>query len=62
MYQKERKDMTEKEIKQYREFMYHKNNVRKCEGCPENEGFSNYQDRLPCGQYRCWVTVHCKGD
>ena len=33
-------------------------NIRKCDGCPENIHSDNWQDRLPCGQYRCWVAIH----
>ena len=51
--------MNEKEIKEYLEFMYNSDNVCKCEKCPANEGFSDYEDRKPCGQYRCWVSIHC---
>lgn len=43
----------------YKEFMYNKDNIRNCEACPENEGFDDWQGRLPCGQHWCWVTQHC---
>ena len=33
-------------------------NIRKCDGCPENIHSDNWQDKLPCGQYRCWVAIH----
>ena len=28
-----------------------------CADCPHNRNFSDWQDRLPCGQYHCWVLV-----
>lgn len=31
-----------------------------CSDCPHNRNFSDWQDRLPCGQYHCWVDVTCK--
>ena len=47
-------------VKGYTDFMYDPDNIRKCDNCPENNGFDDWQDRLPCGQYHCWVSVHCK--
>lgn len=45
---------------EYVKFMYNKNNIRKCEGCPENYNFKpGPDDKLPCGQYHCWVAIHC---
>lgn len=44
-----------------KEFMYNQNNQFKCKGCPENKGYNmSNPDQHPCGQYRCWVTVHIK--
>lgn len=50
------------EINNYKAFMYDKNNIHKCSGCPENKEMSNDAsgNRLPCGQYNCWVAIHCK--
>lgn len=45
---------------EYKRFMSNSANVRKCEQCPENRGADNFQDRLPCGQRHCWVSLHCK--
>ena len=46
----------------YREFMYDPDNHYNCKKCPENRnapvGF-NF-NILPCGQYHCWVDLHCK--
>jgi hypothetical protein len=39
------------------EYLNNPANIRKCKGCPENIHADNWQDRLPCGQYRCWVAV-----
>lgn len=44
---------------EYISFMYNPKNSHTCEGCPENRDFDNWQDRLPCGQYHCWVDCHC---
>lgn len=51
--------MTEKQ--QYIKFMYNKENIRKCEVCPENRKFDSGAsgNRRPCGQFNCWVAVHC---
>lgn len=48
--------MTEKE---YKEFMYNRDNVHNCKNCPENKGFGKrtYDDRWPCLQYHCWVAL-----
>ena len=51
-----------REEKGYREFMYNPENIRHCEGCPQNEGYDDFQHRLPCGQWRCWVELHCGGE
>lgn len=32
-------------------------NSRKCSDCPHNQNFSDWQDKLPCGQWHCWVDV-----
>lgn len=40
----------------YSKFMSNKENIYNCENCPMNEGFENV---LPCGQYNCWVEIHC---
>lgn len=45
-------------FKRYCEFMYDRNNIRNCAECPENIGDEGY-NRYLCGQYRCWVAMHC---
>lgn len=53
--------MTEKE---YREFLYNPDNIFNCVECPDDKGMSDREwgeNRLPCGQYHCWVAIHCKG-
>ena len=42
----------------YKKFMYDPSNEGNCEECPENRDMGD-NGRLPCGQYRCWVTCHC---
>jgi len=44
------------------DFLYNRENIRNCENCPYNNDMDDWQDRLPCGQYRCWVEVHTKED
>lgn len=48
------------ERKEYVEFMCDVKNSHACDRCPENREFGSWQDRLPCGQFRCWVDIHCK--
>ena len=51
----------QKEIQDYKDFMLNPENIERCDGCPENQGFSSWPGhRLPCGQFNCWVVVHCK--
>ena len=52
--------MSGREIRDYKAFMHDATNAKKCDKCPANEGKAG-NDRLPCGQYRCWVTCHCGG-
>lgn len=36
-------------------------NSGNCAECPYNEGFSEWPgNRLPCGQFHCWVDLHCE--
>lgn len=46
---------------EYRRWLYNPENIRNCSECPDNIGCSNFQDRLPCGQWNCWVEIHCGG-
>jgi len=56
--------MTREEYDAYRsdyvKFMTNPGNVGRCENCPKNRHFDDWQDRKPCGQYNCWVSVHIK--
>ena len=52
--------MTNEQIKNYITFMHTATNIMNCENCPENSGFSNWQNRKPCGQQNCWVEVHLR--
>ena len=55
--------MNDAEIIEYLHFMQTPENERNCPSCPENKGFSEWPGhRLPCGQFHCWVTMHCKED
>lgn len=51
-----------KEVKEYLEFMYNPDNARNCEECPESRKYDDFQHRLPCGQWHCWVELHCGGE
>lgn len=47
------------DLMNYYDFMYNPKNVRNCKECPENSGFTEGANgnRLPCGQYNCWVEL-----
>ena len=48
---------------EYIEFMNDPNNSHNCTKCPENAGFDPWPgNRLPCGQFNCWVELHCCND
>lgn len=38
---------------EYKNWMFNPDNSHNCPECPENEGFSDWQNRLPCGQQNC---------
>ena len=45
---------------EYIRFMNNANNSHNCTKCPENAGFDPWPgNRLPCGQFHCWVDLHC---
>ena len=48
--------MTEAEVQAYREYVNNPENAFQCGKCPANEHVSD--DRLPCGQWQCWVVLH----
>lgn len=46
-----------------RRWMRNQANCGNCEHCPENRGFEPGADnKLPCGQYRCWVPLYKEGE
>ena len=45
--------------KEYIKFMCNSENSHNCTECPENRNMDDWQDRLPCGQWNCWVDCHC---
>ena len=48
------------EVEMKKEFLYNPDNIMNCEECPENGHFSAWpENRLPCGQFHCWVSLHC---
>ena len=48
---------------EYIEFMNDPNNSHNCVKCPENAVFDAWPgNRLPCGQFNCWVELHCCND
>lgn len=47
-------------LEEYKQWMYHKEHEYECECCPEHSFTYSNNGQLPCGQYRCWVTAHCK--
>ena len=48
------------EVKKYNDFMNKPENIGNCTHCPENINADSWQGRLPCGQYNCWVKIHCR--
>ncbi len=48
---------------EYIKFMYNPENINNCSKCPENQNFSSWPgNKLPCGQFHCWVELHCKNE
>lgn len=47
-------------MEDYLRFMNNPENSHNCESCPENHGCDNWQNRKPCGQWNCWVDLHCR--
>ena len=46
--------------KDVRDFLYNPENIEQCDGCPMNQNAGEWPfNRLPCGQFRCWVDLHC---
>lgn len=45
--------------KELLDFLTDKRNIERCSDCPYDMGCTGY-NQLPCGQYHCWVVVHCK--
>lgn len=39
--------------------MLDRKNIFNCSECEYNIGCDDFQHRLPCGQWNCWVTVNC---
>ena len=39
--------------------MLERSNEFNCSECEYNIGCDSFQHRLPCGQWKCWVTVNC---
>lgn len=53
--------MTKTEAKELVKWLCNPENIGNCEECPYNEGFSSWTENLlPCGQFHCWVALHCK--
>ena len=48
-------------LNEYVRWVYNPDNLYNCEDCLENHGFSRWPEtRKPCGQFHCWVAIHCK--
>ena len=51
------------ENKEYIRVMNNESNIGNCSECPENNNFSSWPGtKLPCGQFHCWVELHCKSE
>jgi len=49
--------MTKKELLS---FLGNKENELNCNSCPYNTNQDDWPGgRLPCGQFQCWVDIHC---
>lgn len=48
------------EVQDYIKFLHDAGNSHACGSCPANQDMTSplYEDRLPCGQYHCWVDMH----
>lgn len=46
-------------VEEYCKFMFDNKNINNCKECPENMQMQQ-DNRLPCGQYHCWVALSCK--
>lgn len=40
-------------------FLYNSDNIENCDTCPYDMNCKGV-NQLPCGQYHCWVALHCK--
>lgn len=40
--------------------LYDVNNIKNCEDCFYNIGANFPETVLPCGQFNCWVELHCR--
>lgn len=49
-------------FEEVRAFDCNPDNCMNCEHCPHNIGASDWQDRLPCGQFHCWVELITDGN
>lgn len=47
------------EVQKIRDFDFNPDNAYKCDGCPHNRNYDNWQGRYPCGQWNCWVVCSC---
>ena len=36
-----------------------RSNEFNCDHCYYNRDYDDFQHRLPCGQWNCWVTIYC---
>lgn len=43
--------------KRIREFIFNQENEHNCHACPYEWAYGKQTQRLPCGQFRCWVTM-----
>jgi len=61
LYRKEGNKMSNEQNKENEKVfsLLDEDNYMNCTECPYNEEFDDWQNRLPCGQWHCWVDVHC---
>lgn len=44
---------------EYEAYMFNRDNIRKCENCPQNRGMASVQNNYrQCGQQNCWIAIN----
>ena len=54
--------MTNEGVRNVIHWLCDERNSHNCSECFYNHGNDDWQGRLPCGQFHCWVDMHTKED